>query len=75
MARSPMIRLKPGEACATPTWKRGPRFMIESVNSEAYAKATGTMLDSYLTASGPFREMLEKTMLRALRATQHADAR
>jgi hypothetical protein len=42
------------------------KMMIEGVNTDAYAKATGAMLDSYLTASGPFREMLEKTMLRAL---------
>ena len=42
------------------------KMMIEGVNSDAYAKATGAMLDSYLTASGPFREMLEKTMVRAL---------
>ena len=42
------------------------KLMVEAVNSDAYAKATGTMLDSYLTASAPFREMLEKTMTRAL---------
>ena len=42
------------------------KMMIESVNSDAYSQATGAMLDSYLTASGPFREMLEKTMLRVL---------
>ena len=42
------------------------RSMIETVNSEAYAKATGAMLDSCLTASAPFKEMLEKTMLRTL---------
>jgi polyhydroxyalkanoic acid synthase PhaR subunit len=42
------------------------KMMIEGVNSEAYAKMSGAMLDSYLTASGPFREMLEKTMVRAL---------
>jgi hypothetical protein len=42
------------------------RFMIESVNSEAYAKATGAMLESYLNASVPFREAIEKTMLKTL---------
>ena len=42
------------------------RTMVEAVNSEAYAKATGTMLDAYLTASSPFRDALEKTMLQAL---------
>ena len=42
------------------------KMMIEGVNSEAYAKMSGAMLDSYLTPSGPFRDMLEKTMVRAL---------
>jgi hypothetical protein len=42
------------------------KTMVESVNSEAYAKVTGTMLDAYLSASYPFREALEKTMLQAL---------
>jgi hypothetical protein len=36
------------------------------VNSEAYAQATGAMLDTYLTASAPFRVALEKTMLKTL---------
>jgi len=42
------------------------KTMVDAVNSEAYSKATGTMLDSYLTASAPFREALEKSMLQAL---------
>jgi hypothetical protein len=42
------------------------KTMVDAVNTEAYAKATGTMLDTYLTASSPFREALEKTMLQAL---------
>lgn len=40
--------------------------MAETANSEAYSKASGAMLDACLTASVPFREMLEKTMTRAL---------
>ena len=40
--------------------------MAEAVNSDAYAKATGTMLDSYLTASSQFREAIEKSMVHAL---------
>jgi polyhydroxyalkanoic acid synthase PhaR subunit len=40
--------------------------MVEMVNSEAYAQATGAMLDTYLTASTPFREALEKAMLKTL---------
>lgn len=42
------------------------KFMVDAVHSEAYANATGTMLNSYLAASGPFREMLEETMVRVL---------
>ena len=42
------------------------KMMIEGVNTEAYSKTTGAMLDSYLTVSSPFRDLLEKTMVRAL---------
>ena len=42
------------------------KTMVEAVNTEAYAKASGTMLDSYLSASSPFHEALEKAMLQAL---------
>jgi hypothetical protein len=42
------------------------KAMIDAVNSEAYAAASGAMLDSYLTASAPFREALEKNMVEAL---------
>lgn len=44
-------------------WAKG---MVQAVNSEAYAKASGTMLDSCLTVSAPFREATEKAMLQAL---------
>ena len=42
------------------------KAMVEGVNTDAYSKATGAMLDAYLTASIPFRDALEKAMLRAL---------
>jgi hypothetical protein len=42
------------------------KSMVDAVNTDAYAKATGTMLDTYLSASSPFRETVEKAMLRAL---------
>jgi len=42
------------------------KAMIETVNTEAYAKATGNMLDTYLAMSTPFRESLEKAMLQTL---------
>jgi hypothetical protein len=52
------------------------KTMVDAVNTEAYAKATGTMLDTYLSASSPFRDALEKTMLQALQQLNmpsHAD--
>ena len=42
------------------------KTMVEYVNSDAYSQASGAMLDTYLTGSAPFREMLEKIMVRAL---------
>lgn len=40
--------------------------MVDTVNSEAYAKATGAMLDWTLTAAAPFREVLEKSTQQAM---------
>lgn len=42
------------------------KAMIEVVNTESYAQATGAMLDCYLSASAPFREALEKSMLQTM---------
>lgn len=42
------------------------KTMVDMVNTEAYAQATGAMLDTYLTVSAPFREVLEKAMLKTL---------
>ena len=42
------------------------KTMTEAVNTEAYAQASGAMLDSTLTMSAPFREAMEKTMLQVL---------
>ena len=42
------------------------KAMVETVNTDAYAKATGMLLDTYLSASSPFREAVEKTMLQTL---------
>jgi hypothetical protein len=42
------------------------KSMVDMVNSEAYAQATGTMLDTYLSVSAPFREAIEKSMLKTL---------
>ncbi len=42
------------------------KAMVETVNTESYAKTTGTVLDTYLSASSPFREAVEKAMLHVL---------
>lgn len=42
------------------------KAMIDVVNTESYAQATGAMLDCYLTASAPLREALEKSMLQTM---------
>jgi hypothetical protein len=42
------------------------KSMVEMVNTEAYAQATGTILDTYLSVSAPFREAIEKAMLKTL---------
>lgn len=42
------------------------KAMVEAVNTDAYAQATGSLLESYLTAAAPFREALDKSMAQAL---------
>jgi len=42
------------------------KAMVETVNTDAYARTSGTVLDTYLSASSPFREAVEKSMLRVL---------
>jgi hypothetical protein len=38
----------------------------EAVNSEAYAQASGTMLEAFLSTSSPFRDAQKKVMVSAL---------
>lgn len=42
------------------------KTMVEAVNTEAYAQATGAMLDYCLSASAPLRDAAEKSMTQAL---------
>ena len=42
------------------------KTMVEAVNTEEYAKASGAILDSTLTMSAPMREGFEKSMLQVL---------
>ena len=42
------------------------KAMGETVNSEAYTQASGAVLETYLTASTPFRDAQKKAMISAL---------
>lgn len=42
------------------------KMMLEFVLSDAYAEATGKMLDSWLMTSGPFRKAMESAMAQSL---------
>src|ERR1039457_2936241 len=42
------------------------KTMIDAVNSEEYAQATGALLNDYLTLSAPFRQAMDKAMIMAL---------
>ena len=42
------------------------KTMVELVNTEAYAEATGRLLDTYLAASVPLRKAVEQAMTQVL---------
>lgn len=42
------------------------KAMVEAVNTEGYAQATGAMLENTLTISAPFRQAMEKSMSQVL---------
>ena len=42
------------------------KAMVEAVNTEAYAQASGAVLENSLAMSAPFREATEKSMLQVL---------
>jgi len=42
------------------------KAMINAVNTEEYAQASGAMLNNALTLTAPFREVLDKSMVMAL---------
>jgi hypothetical protein len=51
----------------TDTYLEGmSKAMIDAVNTEEYAEATGALLNNYLTLSAPFREAMDKAMIMAL---------
>ena len=42
------------------------KSMVDAVNTDAYAQATGSMLEGYLSAAAPMREAVDKSMTQAL---------
>ena len=42
------------------------KMMIQLVNNDAYAQASGAMLDAWLTSSAPFRKAIDSTMTQVL---------
>jgi hypothetical protein len=42
------------------------KMMIQLVNTDAYAQATGAMLDAWFTNSAPIRKVLETTFVQVL---------
>lgn len=42
------------------------KTMVQLVNTEAYAEATGAMLNAWLTGSGPFRQTVESSLSHVL---------
>jgi hypothetical protein len=45
------------------TWSK---YLVEEVNSESYAQASGAALNSYLKAAAPFKDPAEQVILRTL---------
>jgi hypothetical protein len=45
------------------TWSK---YLIETVNTEAYAQASGAALNSYLNVAAPLKEPMEQALLRTL---------
>jgi hypothetical protein len=42
------------------------KMMVQLVNSEAYADATGKLLDAWLTSSAPMRKLIDGAMTQSL---------
>ncbi len=42
------------------------KMMVQLVNTDAYAEASGAMLDAWLSSSGPFRKVMEATVTKSL---------
>lgn len=59
----PTGMLKSMRDASMDTWSK---MMIQLVNTEGYAKATASMLDTWMASSAPFRKAIESTMSQVL---------
>jgi hypothetical protein len=59
----PMEKLRELRDAYLDVWSKN---LIETVNSEDYAKASGAALDGILAVAGPFKEPTEQAMLKTL---------
>ncbi len=49
------------------------KMMVQLVNTDAYADATGKMLDVWLSNSAPLRKLLDSAMAQIARQSEHAE--
>ncbi|HEX9785425.1 MAG TPA: hypothetical protein VGA56_22170 [Opitutaceae bacterium] len=59
----PTVMLKAMRNDSIETWSK---MMVQFVHTDEYAQATGTILDAWLTSSGPFRKAIESSMAQVL---------
>jgi len=59
----PMEKMRELRDAYLETWSK---YLIETVNSESYAKASGAALNSYLNVAAPLKEPAEQALLRTL---------
>lgn len=59
----PMEKMRELRDAYLETWSK---YLIETVNSESYAKASGAALNSYLDVAAPLKEPAEQALLRTL---------
>ena len=59
----PMEKLRELRDAYLDTWSK---YLIETVNSDSYAQASGAALNSYLNVAAPLKEPVEQALLRTL---------
>jgi hypothetical protein len=59
----PMEKMRELRDAYLDTWSK---YLIETVNTDAYAQASGAALNSYLNVAAPLKEPMEQALLRTL---------